>query len=317
MSPTAELHLVTGGAGFIGSNLARTLLEEGVRVRVLDDFSTGRKENLEGVEADLELIEGDVRDPAAAREAVAGASVVYHQAAIPSVARSVEDPVTSHLVNAGGTLNLLVAARDAGVRRFVYASSSSAYGQTEVLPITEDTPPNPLSPYAVAKLAGEHYGRAFFASCGFSTVCLRYFNVFGPRQDPSSEYSALIPRFAAAILKGEAPTIFGDGDQSRDFTFIADVVQANRRAAEAGDEAGGQWFNVGQGGRTTVNELLGVFHRIEPGDHPAPVHGPARVGEARHSQADISKAGRVLGYAPQVSLEEGVRRTLDWFRDRL
>ncbi len=310
-----ELHLVTGGAGFIGSNLARALLEDGLRVRVLDDFSTGRKENLEDIESDLELVQGDVRDPETVGEAVAGVAVVYHQAAIPSVVRSIQDPVTSHLVNAGGTLNLLLAAREAGVRRFVYASSSSAYGATEVLPITEDTPPNPLSPYAVAKLAGEHYGRAFFAAYGLPTVALRYFNVFGPRQDPSSEYSALIPRFAASILSGEAPTIFGDGEQSRDFTFIADVVQANRRAAEA-EGAPGQWFNVGQGGRTTVNELLAMFHAIEPGEHPAAVHGPARVGEARHSQADISKARSVLGYEPKVSLEDGLRQTLDWFRDR-
>jgi UDP-glucose 4-epimerase len=312
----SELHLVTGGAGFIGSNLARALLEEGVGVRVLDDFSTGRKENLEGVESDLEIVQGDVRDPDAVRDAVAGVSVVYHQAAIPSVVRSIHDPTTSHLVNAGGTLNLLIAARESGVRRFVYASSSSAYGQTEVLPITEDTPPNPMSPYAVAKLAGEHYGRAFFAAYGLPTVALRYFNVFGPRQDPSSEYSALIPRFAASILSGQAPTIFGDGEQSRDFTFIADVVQANRRAADA-EGAPGQWFNVGQGGRTTVNELLAMFHRIEPGEHPEAIHGPARIGEARHSQADISKARAVLGYEPKVTLEDGLGQTLDWFRDRL
>ena len=312
----SELHLVTGGAGFIGSNLARALLEEGVGVRVLDDFSTGRKENLEGVESDLEIVQGDVRDPDAVRDAVAGVSVVYHQAAIPSVVRSIHDPTTSHLVNAGGTLNLLIAARESGARRFVYASSSSAYGQTDVLPITEDTPPNPMSPYAVAKLAGEHYGRAFFAAYGLPTVALRYFNVFGPRQDPSSEYSALIPRFAASILTGEAPTIFGDGEQSRDFTFIADVVQANRRAADA-EGAPGQWFNVGQGGRTTVNELLAMFHTIEPGEHPPAIHGPARVGEARHSQADISRARAVLGYEPEVTLEDGLRQTLDWFRDRL
>ena len=313
---TDELHLVTGGAGFIGSNLARALLDEGIRVRLLDDFSTGRKENLEGIEGDLDLVEGDVRDEETARDAVAGVSVVYHQAAIPSVVRSIHDPLTSHLVNAGGTLNLLIAAREAGVRRFVYASSSSAYGQTEQLPISEDTPPNPLSPYAVAKLAGEHYCRSFFAAYGFPTVALRYFNVFGPRQDPASEYSALIPRFAAAILSGTAPTIFGDGEQSRDFTFVADVVRANQLAAEA-EGAPGRWFNVGQGGRTSVNELLAMFHRIEPGDHPPAERGPARVGEARHSQADISRAREVLGYEPQVSLEEGLRRTLDWFRDRL
>jgi UDP-glucose 4-epimerase len=241
---------------------------------------------------------------------------VYHQAAIPSVVRSIHDPAASHHANATGTLNMLIAAREAGVRRFVAASSSSAYGQTEVLPITEDTAPNPLSPYAVAKLAGEHYGRAFYAAYGLETVALRYFNVFGPRQDPSSEYSALIPRFAAAVLKGEAPTIFGDGEQSRDFTFVDDVIQANRKAATT-DGAAGQWFNIGQGGRTSVNELLAMFHRIEPGDHPAAIHGPARVGEARHSQADISKARSILGYEPRVSLEEGLRRTLDWFRHGL
>jgi UDP-glucose 4-epimerase len=316
VSEAGELHLVTGGAGFIGSNLSRALLDEGIRVRVIDDLSTGRKENLEGIEGDLELLEGDIRDEGIAAEAMAGVSVVYHQAAIPSVVRSIQDPLTSHLVNAGGTLNLLLAAREAGVRRFVLASSSSAYGATEVLPITEDTPPNPLSPYAVAKLAGEHYGRAFFASYGFETVALRYFNVFGPRQDPSSEYSALIPRFAAAVLSGEAPTIYGDGEQSRDFTFIGDVVQANRKAAQA-DGAPGQWFNVGQGGRTTVNELLAMFHQIEPGDHPAAIHGPARVGEARHSQADITKARNILGYEPTVSLEDGLRQTLNWFRDKV
>ena len=250
---------------------------------------------------------------------MAGVAVVYHQAAIPSVVRSIEDPATSHLVNASGSLNLLIAAREAGVRRFVIASSSSAYGQTEVLPITEDTPPNPLSPYAVAKLAGEHYGRAFFASYGFSTVALRYFNVFGPRQDPSSEYSALIPRFAAAILSGGAPRR-SSATASRAGTSRSSPTSSRPtvRRREAGERRAGQWFNIGQGGRTTVNELLAMFHTIEPGEHPAG-ESTVRPASARPATARPTsrKRGTVLGYEPQVSLEDGVRRTLDWFRDRL
>ncbi len=307
--------MVTGGAGFIGSNLVHALLDEGFAVRVLDDFSTGRKENLAGVAGDVEVVEGGVADPAAVARAMDGVAVVYHQAAIPSVSRSVSDPVATHEANATGTLNVLIAARDAGVSRVVYASSSSVYGDTQALPVREDLPAAPLSPYGVAKLAGERYCTAFHASYGLPTVALRYFNVFGPRQDPSSEYAAVVPRFATAVLAGVPPTVFGDGEQSRDFTYVGDVVQANRKAETAPDGAFGAVFNVGQGGRTTINRLLEMLQDLAGVERGDPVKAPARKGETRHSQADITRARQVLGFDPAVSLEEGLRRTLDWFRD--
>jgi UDP-glucose 4-epimerase len=309
-----ELHVVTGGAGFIGSNLVRALLEEGFRVRVLDDFSTGRKENLADVEDDVEVVNGDVRDADLVSEVVDGASVVYHQAAIPSVARSVAQPVPSHEANINGTLNVLLAARDAGASRVVFASSSSVYGDVKALPVHEELPPRPLSPYAVSKLTGEAYCRAFATSYGLPTVALRYFNVFGPSQNPLSEYAAVVPRFATSVLRGTQATIFGDGEQTRDFTFVEDVVRANRRAAEAPEAAFGEAFNVGQGGRTTVNQLLALLQKASGQDPVEPVRAPPRVGETRDSQAEVSKARSVLGHEARVSLEEGLGRTLEWFR---
>lgn len=304
---------MTGGAGFIGSNLAMALLQGGSEVRVLDDFSTGRRRNLDEVQDDVEVLEGDVRDPAAVREAVRGVSRVFHQAAIPSVVRSVVDPVSSHAANATGTLNVLMACRDEGVERVVYASSSSIYGDTTALPIAETTTPRPLSPYGVSKLAGEAYMSAFNASYGMATVALRYFNVFGPRQDPSSEYAAVVPRFITATLAGEPVRIYGDGEQSRDFTFVGDVVAANLLAAEAGEEAWGGAFNIAYNDRHTVKELLAAVQALVPGEHPPPVFEPPRPAEVLHSQADTSLAEMVLGYRPVYSFEEGLRRTVEWF----
>lgn len=305
--------LVTGGAGFVGSNLARALLEAGHAVRVLDDLSTGRAANLDGV--GVELIEGNIADPAVPREAVAGAEVVFHQAAVPSVARSVEDPVRTHDVNAGGTLALLVACRDAGVRRVVYASSSSVYGNTAPGPKHEGMAPQPRSPYAVAKLAGEHYCRAFTAVYGLETVSLRYFNVYGPRQDPDSGYAAVVPRFVTAGLEGRAPTIDGDGEQTRDFTYVDDVVEANLLAAAARDGASGETFNVAGGRPCRVVELWAMI-AAATGCDAAPQHGPARAGDVRHSHADIARARRVLGYSPRFDLAAGLQATVAWFGTR-
>jgi UDP-glucose 4-epimerase len=305
--------LVTGGAGFIGSNLVRALLERGSDVRILDDFSTGRQRNLEEVRADVEVVDGDVRDLETVRRAMDGVRVVFHEAAIPSVARSVKDPLPSHEANATGTLHVLVAAHGAGVERVVYASSSSVYGNAPRLPVTEDVATAPLSPYGVSKLAGERYLGAFHASYGLATVSLRYFNVFGPRQDPSSEYAAVVPRFVAATLDGRPARIFGDGEQSRDFTYVGDVVAANLLAAEAPEAAWGRAFNVAYDDRHSVRQLLATIHSLLPGDHPDPVHDPPRAGEIRDSQADISLARELLGYAPAHTFEEGVRATVEWF----
>jgi UDP-glucose 4-epimerase len=308
-----DLALVTGGAGFIGSNLALELLARGIRVRVFDDLSTGRRSNLEAVGTDVEVVEGDVRDPSAIARAMSAATIVFHEAAIPSVLRSVGDPVSSHDANATGTLNVLIAARDAGVERVVYASSSSVYGNADVLPVHEDVPTRPLSPYGVSKLAGERYLGAFAATYGMATVSLRYFNVFGPRQDPHAEYSAVVPRFISRTLDGGRVKIFGDGEQSRDFTFVGDVIGANLAAADASQEARGRAFNVAYGGRHSVNELLSTIQELVPGDHPEPERDPPRPGEIRDSQADISAARGVLGYEPRSSFEEGLRKTVAWF----
>jgi nucleoside-diphosphate-sugar epimerase len=308
-------YLVTGGGGFIGSNLVEALLARGERVRVLDDFSTGRRENLarapewaaKGGGA-FELIEGDIRDAGTCRRAAAGADYVLHQAAMPSVQRSVMDPVASNAVNVAGTLNVLVAAREAKVKRLVFASSSSLYGESETLPKIESMPSAPISPYGLQKLAGETYCGLFWRLYGLPTVALRYFNVFGPRQDPGSEYSAVIPKFIGAIKAGRTPTIFGDGDQTRDFSFIDNVVQANLKACEAGEEAFGLAFNIACGERISLNDLvrqLGSF----AGRDVSPEHADARPGDIRHSLAGIERAERLLGYRPSVDVREGLRRT--------
>jgi nucleoside-diphosphate-sugar epimerase len=304
--------LVTGGAGFIGSSLARSLAGDGHAVRVLDDFSTGRKENLDGVDGDLEVLEGDVRDPAAVARAVAGAEVVHHLAALPSVARSVADPRASHQVNVDGTLNVLLAAVDAGVGRVVYASSSSVYGDTPVLPKHEAMPVSPRSPYAAAKLAGEAYCRSFARVYPLQTICLRLFNVFGPRQDPASPYAAVVPRFVTRMLAGQPAEVTGDGRQTRDFTFVDNAVQACRLAAGAGPEAVGEAMNVGCGDRISVLDLVELINGLLP-RRVDPVLVAARPGDVRDSQAAVDKAERLIGYRPLVPVRGGVAATVRWF----
>ncbi len=303
--------LVTGGGGFIGSHIVTRLLEHGHAVRVIDDFSTGRKENLAEAAGRIDLREGDLRDPDVVRGAVEGMDWVFHEAALPSVARSVEDPVSTNAVNVQGTLHVLLAARDAGVRRVVYAASSSAYGDTPTLPKIETMPPSPLSPYALQKYASELYCVMFSRLYGLETVVLRYFNVFGPRQDPASFYSAVIPKFIAQLARGEKPTVFGDGEQSRDFTYIDNVVDANLLAAERSEPVG-EVINVACGGRITLNRLLVDLRDILGVDIPAE-YGPPRAGDVRHSLADISKAHRLLGYEPGIGLREGLERTAAFF----
>jgi len=308
-------YLVTGGAGFIGSNLVETILGRGDDVRVLDNLLTGRRENLERAGewataggAAFEMIEGDVRDPDTCRRAMDGVDYVLHQAAVPSVQRSVDDPLLTHEVNVDGTLNLLLAARDRGVSRFVFASSSSLYGESEELPKVETMPPDPISPYGLQKLAAERYVLLFHRLYGLPTLALRYFNVFGPRQDPASEYSAVIPRFLAAAAAGRPPTIYGDGEQTRDFTFIANVVHANLRACEADGEALGRAYNVACGDRYSLNELVRRIGRLVEREIE-PVYATARKGDIRHSMAGIGAAVERLGYRPDVDLDEGLRRT--------
>jgi UDP-glucose 4-epimerase len=304
-----RLALVTGGAGFIGSHLADALLAAGWAVRVLDDFSSGRDENIRHLVDRIELMRGDFAEPETARRATRDVEVVFHQGAVPSVPRSVAEPVRTNRANVVGTLGVLEAARQAGVRRVVYAASSSAYGDTEVLPKVESMPPNPRSPYALQKFAGEVYCRLYHELYGLETVALRYFNVFGPRQDPKSEYAAVVPRFATACLRREPAQIHGDGEQSRDFTFVADTVRANLLAAEAKD-APGHVINVAGGRRISLNELYATLQKITGSTVPA-VHGPARVGDVRHSLADLDRARTLLGFEPQIPLEEGLRRTVE------
>lgn len=304
--------LVTGGAGFIGSNLVGSLVSSGARVRVLDDLSTGSLENLAGLGGDIDFVEADVRSRAAVARAVAGAEVVYHLAALPSVARSIADPLTTNAVNVDGTLNVLVESVAAGVRRVVFASSSSIYGDVAELPKHEDMLPASRSPYAVSKLAGEAYCRAFARSYPIETVALRFFNVFGPRQDPASEYAAVIPRFITRILAGLPPEIFGDGTQSRDFTYIGNAVQACRLAAEAGPAAVGETVNVGCNQRISLLELLARIERLL-GRRVEPVFGPPRPGDVRDSQASIEKARRLLGYRPETTMADGLAETVSWF----
>jgi UDP-glucose 4-epimerase len=306
------LYVVTGGAGFIGSHLAQALLARGEKVRVADSFITGNRGNLEAIGSGVELVEGDLADAAVARRAVAGADYVLHQAAIPSVPRSVDDPVTSHRANVDATLQVLVASREAGVKRVVYAASSSAYGDTPEMPKREDMPTNPLSPYALQKLVSEQYCQMFTELYGFETVTTRYFNVFGPRQDPSSPYSGVISLFATALLEGRRPTIYGDGEQTRDFTYVANVVDGVLRAAEA-PKAAGEMMNMATGGRISLNELLRTMNRLL-GTNIEAIYQETRAGDVKDSQADIAKAETLLGYKPTVSLEEGLRRTLEWCR---
>ncbi len=312
-------YLVTGGAGFIGSHLVETLLLGGARVRVLDDFSSGKRENLEvvsqGAADRLEVIEGSVTDLEACRAACEEADFVFHQAAIASVPRSVEHPLPTHDADATGTLNMLVAAREAGARRFVYAGSSSAYGDTPTLPKVETMIPRPRSPYAVAKLAGEHYCSAFAASYGFHTCTLRYFNIFGPRQDPGSQYSGVIALFATAALEGREPTIYGDGGQTRDFTYVRNVVDANLGACHiAAPECAGRAYNVGCGDRVSVNQLWEAIRSAAGRPDLEVGYGPTRAGDVRDSLADISAAESELGYRVSVRFDEGIRRTVDWYR---
>ena len=303
--------LVTGGAGFIGSHLAQALVEAGNKVRILDNFSTGKEENISHLLDDIEVVRGDLRDLETVRKAVKGVEFVFHEGALPSVQKSVGDPLTTNHVNITGTLHVLMAARDEGVRRVIYAASSSAYGDSPTLPKTETMTAKPLSPYAVQKYAGEHYCRVFYDLYGLETVSLRYFNVFGPRQDPTSQYAAVIPRFITALAKGEPPTVYGDGEQTRDFTYIDNVVEANLRAARAGGAAG-EVINIASGTQYSLNDVLRLLRGILRADIEA-VYTDPRPGDVRHSLADISKARSLLGYAPKVTFEEGLRRSVDSF----
>lgn len=304
--------VVTGGAGFIGSNLVRGLLQRGHRVTVIDNLSTGKRSNLEAVADDIHFIVADVQDRDKMASLLKGAEWVFHQAALGSVPRSIADPYTSHDSNVNGTLSILLAARDGGAKRVVYASSSSAYGDTVALPKREDMPASPLSPYAVTKYVGELYGGVFHRIYQLPTVSLRYFNVFGPRQDPASQYAAVIPRFITAISKGEPPLIYGDGEQSRDFTFVENVVAANIAAAEApAERAGGQVFNIGCGERFTLNTLVQEIAAIT-GKKAEPQYQPSRPGDVRHSLADIQRAREILHYEPTIRLHEGLQKTVEW-----
>jgi nucleoside-diphosphate-sugar epimerase len=311
------LYLITGIGGFIGSSIARALLSRGEAVRGLDNFSTGKKGNLAEIAGRIEVHEADITDLDAMHRACKGVDFVLHQAAIPSVPKSVLDPLGSNRANVDGTVNVLIAARDAKAKRVVYAASSSAYGDTPTLPKREGMKPDPISPYAVAKLASEHYMVSFFRCYGLETVCLRYFNIFGPRQDPSSPYSGVLAKFITQMLKGEQPTIFGDGEQSRDFTYIDNAVNANLLACKAdASKAAGEVFNVATGRRVTLNE---TFKALQPlTSYSGQVkYGPARGGDVKHSLADVSKAEAGLGYRPTVDFEEGLRRTVEWYRKEI
>jgi UDP-glucose 4-epimerase len=308
------LYLITGVAGFIGSSIARALLKGGEQVRGIDNFSTGKRENIAEILTRIDFREADLLDAAAMKDACRGVECVFHQAAIPSVPKSVLDPRGSNQANVDGTVNILIAARDAQVRRVVYAASSSAYGDTPTLPKHEEMAPNPISPYAVAKLASEYYMTSFYRCYGLETVSLRYFNIFGPRQDPTSPYSGVLAKFITQMLRGEQPTIFGDGSQSRDFTYIDNAVDANLLASKAPvDKAAGRVFNVATGTRADLNETFALLKKLT-GYGGGVKYAAARDGDIQHSLADIAKAEAQLGYAPKVKFEEGLRRTVEWYR---
>ncbi len=308
-------YLVTGGAGFIGSNLVEALLLQGHTVRVLDNFSTGRRENLVAFADQIDLREGDLTDFSTVAQAVEGVDIVLHQGALASVPRSVADPLQSNAANVTATLHVLVASRDAGVKRVVYASSSSIYGdQEEELAKIETMTPGPISPYGVAKLSSESYCQVFYKVYGLETVALRYFNVFGARQDPTSMYSAVIPLFITALMRGESPTIYGDGEQTRDFTYVGNVVAGNLIAATAPPEnVAGEVFNMAAGGQTSLNDLMDVLNEVM-GTNITPKYTDPRSGDIKHSRADISKAQKRMGYQPTISFLEGIRHTVDWYR---
>ena len=305
-------YLITGGAGFIGSNIAKRLVRDGESVRVIDNFSTGEKNNIDEIKDKIDIIEGDIRDTESVLKAVKDVDFIIHQAALPSVPRSIKDPITANDVNVTGTLNLLNATKNSKIKRFVYASSSSVYGDTPILPKREDMPPNPQSPYAVTKLTGEYYCSVFYKVYGLPTVSLRYFNVFGPFQDPESQYAAVIPKFINAVLHHNSPVVYGDGEQSRDFTFIDNVVDANILSCR-NDKSSGKVFNIACGNRYTLNRLLTEVSYLT-GNKANPQFVEPRAGDIRHSQADISSARELIGYRPKVDFREGLKRTVEWYK---
>ena len=311
--PLTGTVVVTGGAGCIGSHIASALTASSARVRILDDLSTGHRENLDEIGGDFDFVEGSVADEKLVSKVLENAELIFHEAAIPSVPRSVEEPRQTHVASVDGTFSLLLAARDRGVKRVVYAASSSAYGDQPKLPKTEHMPPDPLSPYAVAKLVGEYYCQVFTRVYNLETVSLRYFNVFGPRQDPTSQYSGVVSRFISALFGNEQPVIFGDGEQSRDFTYIDNVVAANLSAASAKDAAG-KVINIANGERVTLNQLLSVLKELTGKTEVTAEYADARVGDVRHSLADISRARKLLNYESKVDLREGLKRTIDWWK---
>ena len=310
-------YLITGVAGFIGSNLAKALVERGERVRGIDNFATGKPENLAALRGKLDFREADINNLDSVRKACQGVDFVLHEAAIPSVPKSVADPIGSNVANVDGTLNVLVAARDAKVKRVVYAASSSAYGDTPTLPKHEEMTPNPISPYAVAKLTGELYMQVFYRVYGLETVSLRYFNIFGPQQDANSQYSGVLAKFITLMLKGQQPTIYGDGEQSRDFTFVENVVQANLLACKApADQVAGKVFNIATGTRSTLKQTFALLKNLTAYEGE-PIYASERTGDIKHSLADISRAQAALGYKPSVNFEEGLRRTVDWYHSEV